>query len=181
MCELGQWRIVCGFGTAGVITFIERASLHGSKRSRTKHSLSMMRMIAEHIHLNRRWNHADDAGRQLSAHVLRKCDQRFTLCRRGLLVDKENRLRGIGIRIWITERGICLHRGNHSKTIEFLSVPAPIPDVPCEQRLIPGEPYFTVREALSNVDICAAALEIIPINLLSLGREGNGSQNDDHE
>ena len=142
----------------------------------TATALEVMRMIAEHIHLDRGWNHAGNAGGQLSTHMLRKRDQRFTLCRGALLIDEQNRLRWIRIRVRITQRGICLDCGNYRKAVELLSIPTAIANVPCEQRLITREPDFAVGEALCDIHVGAAALEIVTSNLLRLARERNAGQ-----
>src|SRR5581483_11136966 len=111
------------------------------------------------------------------AHVLGEGNQRLTLLRSSLLVDQHHRLCRVGAGIRIADGRTGFYSGNHGEPIEALAIPGAVVHVPCQKRLVASEVDFAVGEALSDVHIGTAALEIVAADLLlRLAGKREGSQ-----
>ena len=102
-------------------------------------------------------------------------NQRLALCRRCLLVDQHDRLRRIRIGIRIAQRRVCLHSSDYGKSIELLSVPTAVLDMPGEQRLVTDKANLTVCETLRDVNIGTSAFQVVAGDLLALTRKAQGA------
>src|SRR5580704_16623423 len=107
---------------------------------------------------------------KFTPHLVRESDERRTLLRGRLVVDEKNSLRRIGIRVWITQSGVGMHRGGHRQAVQRNPVPASALDVPRQDGLVAYEIDFAVGETLSGVYVGAAGLDVIATNLLPESR-----------
>ena len=163
--QLGERGIKGHFVAAEMILVIDRTGLHGGELSGTQQCYSMMLRTYGEFH--GRGNYLLSVAEKFASHLMGECDQGCALLQSCLIIDDEDGLCWIGIRVWIAQSGAGMHGGGDGQAVEGDAIPASALDVPCENGLVADEVDFAVGETLSGVDVGTAGLKVVAANLLA--------------
>jgi hypothetical protein len=148
-----------------VVFVIDWASLHRSELSSAQQRYSVP--LGINCELHRRANYLLRVTQKFTSHLVREGDQGCALLRSCLVVDEQDSLRRVGIRVGITKSGVRMHRSGDGQAVERNTIPTAALDVPGENGFIAHEVHLAIGEALPSVDIGAAGLDVVTANLLA--------------
>jgi hypothetical protein len=161
---LGQWWVKSHFVTADVVFAIDRAGLYGGELASTQQRHSVP--LGVHCEFHGSWDYFFCVTQKFTSHLVRERDQCCALLWSRLVVDEEDSLRRIRIRVGISQGSVGMHGGGHCQAIQSNAIPTAALDVPRENGFIAYEIHFAIGEALTRVDVGAAGLDVVSANLL---------------
>ena len=138
--------------------------------------VAVVLLIDHHVH--RGDDHLLHVVQQAAAHVVGEGFESLALRGRGLLVDDQHRLGGIGILVGIAQGALGANHGDNGGVVERHAVPGTLSDVPAEDGLVADQVHLAVGKAFAGINVGAAGFDIVALDLLGHGGEGEQQKSD---